>query len=81
MITCLPWLTTSSGSVALNKLQKKDLEERFSQTEELSEQSVSYGAHLMLAFLNPGKHTAHLHASIPKLEFTVDMDIEFIAKP
>jgi hypothetical protein len=38
--------------------------------------SISNGAHLMLAPLSPGEHTIHLHASIPELEFTVDMDLE-----
>ena len=50
-------------------------------TDELSGQSVSHGVHLMLAPLNPGKHAVHLHASIPELDFTVDMNIEFIVKP
>lgn len=45
-------------------------------TEELSGQSVSNGAHLILAPLSPGEHTIHLHASIPELEFTVDMNFE-----
>ena len=35
-------------------------------------QSVSSGAHLMLAPLTPGEHTLHFHASYPSLEFTVD---------
>ncbi len=45
-------------------------------TEELSGQSVSNGAHLILAPLSPGEHTIHLHASIPELEFIVDMNFE-----
>lgn len=45
-------------------------------TDELSGQSVSHGAILMLAPLNPGEHTIYLHASIPELEFTVDTNIE-----
>lgn len=47
-------------------------------TDELSGQSVSNGAHLMLAPLSPGEHVVYLHASIPELDFTVDMNIEFI---
>jgi hypothetical protein len=35
-------------------------------------QSISNGAHLMLAPLTPGEHTIHFHASYPDLEFTVD---------
>lgn len=35
-------------------------------------QSVSNGAHLMLAPLTPGEHTIHFHASYPSMEFTVD---------
>jgi hypothetical protein len=35
-------------------------------------QSVSNGAHLMLAPLTPGEHTIHFHGSYPNLEFTVD---------
>ena len=42
----------------------------------LSGQSVSNGAHLMLAPLSPGEHTIYLHASIPELEFTVDMNFD-----
>jgi hypothetical protein len=38
----------------------------------LTGQSVSNGAHLMLAPLTPGEHTIHFHASYPSLEFTVD---------
>jgi len=42
-----------------------------------SGESVSNGAHLMLAPLSPGEHAIHLHASIPELDgFTVDMDFE-----
>lgn len=47
-------------------------------TDELTGQSVSNGAHLMLAPLSPGEHVVYLHASIPELDFTVDMNIEFI---
>lgn len=47
-------------------------------TAELTGQSVSNGAHLMLAPLSPGEHVVYLHASIPELDFTVDMNIEFI---
>lgn len=39
-------------------------------------ESVSNGAHLMLAPLSPGEHTIYLHASIPELEFTVDMNFD-----
>ena len=39
-------------------------------------ESVSNGAHLMLAPLSPGEHTIYLHASVPELEFTVDMNFE-----
>jgi hypothetical protein len=35
-------------------------------------QSISNGAHLMLAPLTPGEHTIHLHGSYPDLDFTVD---------
>jgi hypothetical protein len=35
-------------------------------------QSVGYGAYLMLTPLKPGKHTIHLHASVPNLGFTAD---------
>ena len=37
----------------------------------LTAQSISYGAHLMLAPLTPGEHTIHFHASHPD-GFTVD---------
>jgi hypothetical protein len=50
-------------------------------TQVLSGQSVSHGAHLILAPLSPGKHAAHLHASIPELDFTVDMNIDFVVTP
>ncbi len=43
-------------------------------SEELTGQSVSNGAHLMLAPLSPGRHTIYLHSTIPELEFTVDMN-------
>jgi hypothetical protein len=56
-------------------------EENILYTDVLSGQSVSYGAHLMLAPFSPGKHTVHLHASIPELDFTVDMNMEFIVTP
>jgi hypothetical protein len=47
-------------------------------TDVLSGQSVSKGAHLILAPLSPGEHAVHLHAMIPELEdFTVDMNIQF----
>ena len=45
-------------------------------TDELTGESVSNSAHLMLAPLRPGEHTIYLHASIPELEFTVDMNID-----
>lgn len=35
-------------------------------------QSISNGAHLMLAPLKPGEHVIHFHASYPVDEFTVD---------
>jgi len=51
-------------------------------TDELIGQSVSNGAHLILAPLSPGEHSAYLHATIPELEFTVDMNIQFtVAQP
>ena len=40
-------------------------------------QSISNGAHLMLAPLTPGEHTIHFHASYPELEFTVDTNYNF----
>jgi hypothetical protein len=39
-------------------------------------ESVSNGAHLMLAPLPPGEHAIYLHASIPEFEFTVDMNFK-----
>ena len=42
----------------------------------LTGKSVSNGAHLILAPLSPGEHTIHLHASVPELDFTVDMNFE-----
>lgn len=51
-------------------------------TDEMVGQSVSNGAHLMLAPLSPGEHTIHLHASIPQLEFSVDMNFDLtVTKP
>ena len=51
-------------------------------TDELVGQSVSNGAHLMLAPLSPGEHTIYLHATIPELEFTVDMNFDLtVTKP
>lgn len=44
-------------------------------------QSVSNGAHLMLAPLSPGEHTIYLHASIPELDFTVDMNFDLTVSP
>ena len=41
-------------------------------------QSVSNGAHLMLNPLSPGTHTVHLHAYVPEVDFTVDLNYEFI---
>lgn len=41
-------------------------------------QSVSNGAHLMLAPLTPGEHTVHLHVSYPDLPFTADTTYHFI---
>jgi hypothetical protein len=46
-------------------------------TDELSGQSVSNGAHLMLAPLSPGKHTIFLQATVPELDdFTVEMNFD-----
>lgn len=45
-------------------------------TDELGGESVSNGAHLMLAPLSPGEHTINLHATIPELEFTVEMNMD-----
>lgn len=45
-------------------------------TDVLTGESVSKSAHLILAPLRPGDHTIHLHASIPELEFTVDMNFD-----
>jgi len=42
-------------------------------------ESVSNGAHLMLAPLSPGKHTIHLHGFVPEVDFTVDMNLELTA--
>jgi hypothetical protein len=50
-------------------------------SDELVGQSVSNGAHLMLAPLTPGEHMIHLHASYPDMDFTVDMNIELIVTP
>jgi len=38
----------------------------------LTAQSISNGAHLMLAPLTPGEHTVHFHASYADFGFTVD---------
>jgi hypothetical protein len=46
-------------------------------TDVFSGQSVSNGAHLMLAPLSRGEHTVYLHGSVPELEYTVDMNFEF----
>ena len=43
-------------------------------------QSVSYGAHLMLAPLTPGEHTIHFHASHPD-DFTVDTNYHITVTP
>ncbi len=48
-------------------------------TDESLGESVSNSAHLILSPLRPGEHTIYLHASIPELEFTVDMNIELTA--
>ena len=53
-------------------------EENILYTDELVGQSVSKGAHLMLAPLSSGKHTVYLSATIPELEFTVNMNIDLI---
>ena len=45
-------------------------------TNELTGKSISNGAHLILAPLSPGEHAIYLHASVPDLDFTVDMNIE-----
>lgn len=51
-------------------------------TDEMGGDSISNGAHLMLAPLSPGKHTVDLHASIPELEFTVEMNMDInVTKP
>jgi hypothetical protein len=42
-------------------------------------QSVSNGAHLMLNPLSPGTHTVNLHAYVPEVDFTVDLNYEFTA--
>jgi hypothetical protein len=42
-------------------------------------QSVSNGAHLMLNPLSPGTHTVNLHAYVPDVDFTVDLNYEFTA--
>lgn len=46
----------------------------------LTAQSVSYGAHLMLAPLTPGEHTIQFHASHPD-DFTVDTSYHITATP
>ena len=46
-------------------------------TDVLVGQSVSNGAHLILAPLSPGEHAVNLQATIPELEFTVNMNIQF----
>lgn len=39
-------------------------------------ESVSFGAFLMLAPLNPGKHTIHTHATYPDLGYTADRTLD-----
>lgn len=57
-------------------------EDNILSTDELVGESVSNGAHLMLAPLSPGEHTIYLHATIPSLEFTVDMNFDLtVAQP
>jgi hypothetical protein len=46
----------------------------------LTAQSVSYGAHLMLAPLTPGEHTIQFHASHPD-DFTVDTSYHITVTP
>lgn len=46
----------------------------------LTAQSVSYGAHLMLAPLPPGEHSIHFHASHPD-DFTVDTNYHITVTP
>lgn len=46
-------------------------------TETLIGQSVSNGAHLILSPLSPGEHQVMLHANVPELDYTVDMDMRF----
>lgn len=44
-------------------------------------QSISNGAHLMLAPLTPGEHTIQFHASYPNLDFTVDTNYHITVTP
>jgi len=46
-----------------------------------SGQSVSNGAHLLLAPLAPGEHTIHLHGEYSKLEFAADLVFDFTVTP
>ncbi len=47
----------------------------------LTGQSVSNGAHLMLAPLTPGEHTIRFQASYPDLEFSVDTNYHITVTP
>lgn len=46
-----------------------------------SGQSVSNGAHLLLAPLMPGEHTVHLHGEYAELEFVADLVFDFTVTP
>lgn len=56
-------------------------EENILYTDQLIGESVSNSAHLMLAPLQPGEHTINLQASIPELQFTVDMNFQLSVTP